>query len=385
MNGRSKIPNLPEDIVNCILLELPVKSLSRFKSCCKSWRCSIDDADFIKFHLHKSSVDTSRQKFVFLNVNPQGETRQYKIVSIEASISGDSKFVYLDEPNIPGFCSNYKYIEVLSCSGLVFMMAYDPGYNMTLWNPAVGKYYKLIPNSLLSQKYFNPFSTSPVFGFAYDFVAEDYKVLCVHLYLKNDSLRHPRYFVEVYSVKNQCWRTIHNIFPGPSDPLPPHIYHDQVSLNGVIHRIAYNWTIHMIISFHLADEKFIVTPVPSTCGIKPTLYALGDRVCVLATVGEEILIWSPEKDSKTVWNCINKFPTLVSLIGKPSHSLSFAGNFMCVKDNGNILWRKLEGPFIEYDVRKNEYTEFKVTQVGDFIAKKALYVESLVSLKIPWD
>ncbi|XP_049360464.1 uncharacterized protein LOC125825174 [Solanum verrucosum] len=226
-------------------------------------------------------------------------------------------------------------------------MAYDPGYNMTLWNPAVGKYYKLIPNSLLSQKYFNPFSTSPVFGFAYDFVAEDYKVLCVHLYLKNDSLRHPRYFVEVYLVKNQCWRTIHNIFPGPSDPLPPHIYHDQVSLNGVIHRIAYNWTIHMIISFHLADEKFIVTPVPSTCGIKPTLYALGDRVCVLATVGEEILIWSPEKDSKTVWNCINKFPTLVSLIGKPSHS--------------------------------------QVTQVGDFIAKKALYVESLVSLKIPWD
>ena len=59
---------------------------------------------------------------------------------------------------------------------------------------------------------------------------------------------------------------------------------------------------------------------------------------------------------------------------------------MCVEDIGNILWRKLEGPFIEYDVWKNEYTEFKVTQVRDFIAKKALlYVESLVFLKILWD
>lgn len=51
--------------------------------------------------------------------------------------------------------------------------------------------------------------------FAYDFMTQDNKVLCVHLYLKNDSLRHPRYFVEVYSVKNQCWRTIHNIFLVP--------------------------------------------------------------------------------------------------------------------------------------------------------------------------
>ncbi|KAG5620799.1 hypothetical protein H5410_006017, partial [Solanum commersonii] len=48
---------------------------------------------------------------------------------------------------------------------LVWLGVYD-GYNMTLWNPVVGK-YKLIPNSLL---------------------------------------------ISIYSVKNQCWRTIHNTF-----------------------------------------------------------------------------------------------------------------------------------------------------------------------------
>ncbi|KAG5620803.1 hypothetical protein H5410_006021 [Solanum commersonii] len=291
MDGRSKIPYLPGDIVNSIFLKLPVKSLSRFKSCCKSWHCCVDDADFIKSHL-------------------------------------------------------------------------------------LGK-YKLIPNSLLSQKNKNRCSTtSPIFGFAYDFVAEDYKVICAH-YLINE------YFnvVEVYSIKNQCWRTIHNTFP------PSHRYLDnnQVSLNGVIHRMSLN---RAVISFHLVDEKFIVTPVPRTCGERPTLHALGDGVCVFTTVGEENLIWSLEKDR---WNCINKFPTLDSLIVMSYWSLigdvtpNTVGIFLFVKENGNILWRRYDGSFIEYGPRKNEYTEFKLTQVPYFGRTTALYVESLVSLKISWD
>ncbi|KAK6796616.1 hypothetical protein RDI58_004317 [Solanum bulbocastanum] len=64
-DDRSKIPYLLGDIVNSIFLKLPVKSLSRFKSCCISWHCCVDDVDFIKSHLHNSSVDISRQKFVF--------------------------------------------------------------------------------------------------------------------------------------------------------------------------------------------------------------------------------------------------------------------------------------------------------------------------------
>lgn len=113
MNGGSKIPNLPEDIVNSILLNLPVKSLFRFKSCCKSWCSSVDDADFIKLHLHKSCVDTNRQKIVFLNVNRQGGTRQYKIVSTEESISGVSKFVYVEELNSNKTRLSYRLLETI--------------------------------------------------------------------------------------------------------------------------------------------------------------------------------------------------------------------------------------------------------------------------------
>ncbi|KAK4709967.1 hypothetical protein R3W88_004480 [Solanum pinnatisectum] len=330
------LPHLPGDVVNSILLKLPVKSLSRFKSCCQSWHCCIDDADFIKSHLHKSSVDISRQKIVLVNFIPSLRTgiNQFDIVSTEASINGDSKVVYL---NIPEFFSDYFYLEVFSCSGLVFVTSYGPGYSMTLFNPAVGK-YKLIPNSLLSQKTNRCSSTSPIFGFAYDFVTEDYKYTRLKINV-----------VEVYSVKNHSC---------------PYLYNNQVSLNGVIHRMSYNRT---IISFHLVDQKFTVTIVPSTCGKQPTLHALGDGVCVFTT--------------KDRWNCIHKFPTLLSLIGMPPICKRFPGTFLFVKENGNMLWRKHDGSFIDYDVQKNEYTEFNPS----FGPRKTSYMESLVSLKIPWD
>ncbi|KAG5620961.1 hypothetical protein H5410_006179 [Solanum commersonii] len=261
MDGRSKIRNLPEDIVNSILLELPVKSLSRFKSFC------IDDPDFIKSHLHKSSINISRQKIILVNENHLGLTHQFIIMSTEASIRADSKVVHLNEPNIPGFCSNYEYIELENTNSFQILFS------------------------------------SPVFGFAYDFVAEDYKVICLHVhpYLINWN---PRYIVEVYSVENQCWRTIHNISLVPTDLDLAYIYNGQVALNGVIHRMSHNnGAEYKIISFHLVDKKFIVTPLPTSLIGKPIIWSVGD--------------------------------------------------FICVKENGSILWRRDEGPFIEYDLRKN--------------------------------
>ena len=62
------IPNLSIDIVYSILLELPVKSLSRFKLTCKSWCSTINDPEFINSHLYKSSNDINLQKnLIFLN------------------------------------------------------------------------------------------------------------------------------------------------------------------------------------------------------------------------------------------------------------------------------------------------------------------------------
>ncbi|KAJ8547114.1 hypothetical protein K7X08_010700 [Anisodus acutangulus] len=390
MGVRSIIPNLPEDIINSILLELPVKSLLRFKSICKSWCCSIDDLEFMKSHLHKSSTDISRQKILFVDVAARKIRYDcsIKVLSTKASISADSKVVSVDQLDIPGFHSN---VQVSSCGGLIFI--YRLRDSMILWNPAIQK-YKLIPEPHLLQQ--ESCFVRPIFGFAYDFVAEDYKVLCVHKVTRDDTT-YPRYLVEIYSVKNQSWRTIDNIFPVPTD-FPLHVYNDPVSLNGVIHIMANSFEggveefEHWVISFHLADDKFIVTPLPDDCGEHLKLCAFRDRVCLIGTVGREISIWLLEKDGKT-WNNITKFPALGTVIGKPMYSgnIKFVkeygniGDVICVKDNRNVLWRKNDGRFIEYNAQKNEYTEFKLKEIPLFSVQKTLYVESLVSLKIPWD
>ncbi|MCD7456586.1 hypothetical protein HAX54_032305 [Datura stramonium] len=387
MGSRSKIPNLPDDIVNSILLVLPVKSLLRFKITCKSWCCSIDDPDFIKSHLHISSNDISRQKILLFDVVNNGKIpRDYsiKVLSTEASISNDSKAVPLDQPNISGFRS--CHLQVFSCNGLVFI--YHPKNSMILWNPAIRKYKRI---TVLQNK---PGFVGAKFGFAYDVVAEDYKVLCIQQ-VEND------YIVEIYSVKNQSWRTIPNIFPDPTD-FPLYLFRSIVSLNGVIHIMpgtgnrAAEPGQYSVISFHLADEKFTAMPVPSKCGELLILHAYGDRVCVVGTVGQEILIWSPEKDGETgflTWNNIRKFPALGSVVGMPQYSGNVIlvmeygniGDLICVKEDGNILWKRNTGEFVEYSARKNEYTEFIAKEIPLSAKIGPLYAESLVSLKIPWD
>ncbi|XP_066167452.1 putative F-box/kelch-repeat protein At3g17280 [Oryza sativa Japonica Group] len=47
---------IPEDIVEEILLRLPVKSILRFRSVCKSWRAMVADPRFVRLQLHHSTT-----------------------------------------------------------------------------------------------------------------------------------------------------------------------------------------------------------------------------------------------------------------------------------------------------------------------------------------
>uniref|UniRef100_A0A0E0L8F0 F-box domain-containing protein n=1 Tax=Oryza punctata TaxID=4537 RepID=A0A0E0L8F0_ORYPU len=47
---------IPEDIAEQILLRLPVKSILRFRSVCKSWRAMVADPRFVRLQLHHSTT-----------------------------------------------------------------------------------------------------------------------------------------------------------------------------------------------------------------------------------------------------------------------------------------------------------------------------------------
>uniref|UniRef100_A0A0D9WMC3 F-box domain-containing protein n=1 Tax=Leersia perrieri TaxID=77586 RepID=A0A0D9WMC3_9ORYZ len=50
---------IPEEIVEQILLRLPVKSIVRFRSVCKSWQSMIADPRFTRLHLQFHQSTTS--------------------------------------------------------------------------------------------------------------------------------------------------------------------------------------------------------------------------------------------------------------------------------------------------------------------------------------
>lgn len=157
----------------------------------------------------------------------------------------------------------------------------------------------------------------------------------------NKNTMHTHYIAEIYSVKNQSWRTIHNIFSVCNNSLSCR-HRNLVSLNGVIHFIAYKDREFGVFFkyFYLVDENFVVTPMPSKCEkhLSLNLHVLGDHVCIIGTFYKEISIWSPKQNGKT-WNNIKTFPTFGSLIGQPGW---YAGDVICVKENGNILC-KMDG------------------------------------------
>lgn len=120
MGSRTRIPSLHQDIIISILLELPVRSLFQFKSTCKSWYCSINEPEFIKLHLHKSSADINRQILLFVTFDKLYLTPA-RIRSTKASHSVDSEVTLLDPP-IPEFLNKVSpVLNACSCNGLVFM------------------------------------------------------------------------------------------------------------------------------------------------------------------------------------------------------------------------------------------------------------------------
>ncbi|KAL8499061.1 hypothetical protein ACS0TY_022141 [Phlomoides rotata] len=67
---RKDSPNrLPHDIIENILLRLPVNYLIRFKSVCKLWEATISDPRFAETHLIQNKNSSSRNLLAWENVN----------------------------------------------------------------------------------------------------------------------------------------------------------------------------------------------------------------------------------------------------------------------------------------------------------------------------
>ncbi|KAL3628754.1 hypothetical protein CASFOL_027800 [Castilleja foliolosa] len=178
-----------EDLMLCVLARLPVKSIIRFKSVCKSWNHLLSTQEFVKLQF-KLSSESKNQSFLVRTV----DWKRRNTISVFNIESNEKKAKILDNS------LNYTPVGfkiVGCCRGLVCI---GIGQGFILWNPAMNL-----------SKVVSPLKDHGVFesaslGFGYDAEGDDFKVVRI-VFLKKKSVMCVSW-VEVYSVNSDSWTTI---------------------------------------------------------------------------------------------------------------------------------------------------------------------------------
>ncbi|XP_057447289.1 F-box protein CPR1-like [Lotus japonicus] len=255
---RTEIPTitLPHDLIVQILLRLPVRSLIRFKSVCKSWLSLVSDPQFGESHFDLAASPTHR-------CLTEGYACDIKSIDVDApSLHNDSAVVNLEypraSPRLP-----WNPVEFLgSCRGFI-LVAYQCG-EAFLWNPSTGVHKKF---EVIEELYYN------VHGFGYDSSRDDYLVVHLELidlehYLKDDQraiVDHPTR-ISIFSSKKNAW----SCPEVASDVQYVELDSDRVEclagclLNEALHWlvISYETKLHVIIVFDLVERSLSEISLP---------------------------------------------------------------------------------------------------------------------------
>ncbi|MCL7042531.1 hypothetical protein MKW94_027489 [Papaver nudicaule] len=281
---------LPEDLLIEILLWLPVVSLLRFKTVCKSWRATIESSDFIHRHATFENSSDNLGNFIFQSRHgPFFFNFKPHFFSLSPSSRGERQWVYkhigvpphLAQAEVEAEAEEmspeelpFKVKMVGSCHGIICLHEVQPR-SIVLWNPATKKFRRL-PKSL-------PLPNDPKLQFSFDYVGfgfdietNDYKVFqCTSF--KSDSDHLKKTSVQVYSSQSNSWRWC--IYDLPT--FPKNTFRTNVGryLNGsyylfgnnfypkqiIIDSELFNYTDseQVILSFDFNKESFRMIPAPA--------------------------------------------------------------------------------------------------------------------------
>ncbi|KAL3628712.1 hypothetical protein CASFOL_027758 [Castilleja foliolosa] len=181
---------LPQDMMDCIITRLPVKSIHRFKSVCKPLRQVFSSPKFAKTHRAQFSQNLENQS-VLISCNNGKSTLTISLLKIK-----EKKPTKLDIP-FPQF--PYFAVFIGCCNGLLCMAF--PGQLIALWNPALNNMVKRIPLPNLEIGDIKMVSL----GLGYNEEADDFTVVRIVYLEKNEKTS---IGVGVYSANSNSWSII---------------------------------------------------------------------------------------------------------------------------------------------------------------------------------
>ncbi|KAL6536109.1 hypothetical protein OROHE_012954 [Orobanche hederae] len=239
--------HLCEEIIPNILHKLPVKTLLRCTSICKSWYSLITSPQFIFSHLHFAASTKNRTPLLLVR-RTITESEHYDLFSDNDSFTLHSNIEF------PFRSINAFFTIVGSCNGLI-CLSDDRVYHthtIILWNPCIKKSVLLPkPNSIYSS--YGTFSQS--LGFGFDPVASDYKVIRITY---ADCVRVEQPLVQLYKLSTGVWQDLSFL----SLECVIHSKSRQAYVNGAAHWVARHMDSHtgvwqdLIVFFDMCGEVF---------------------------------------------------------------------------------------------------------------------------------
>ncbi|KAJ8534066.1 hypothetical protein K7X08_007390 [Anisodus acutangulus] len=192
-------PFLPGDIVIDILLRLPVKSLSRFKSVSKPLCSLIKNPNFISKHLAKNAQEKAPDLLIM------GRHHKSLEVTVRLINSLTKPRHFIPQPlhfDVPFGLTSQKTRIVGSSNGLVCLnLINHNGTAIVIWNPAI-KTFKPVPKSP-NVSTLGKLTVTDL-GFGYHPGTDDYMIVR----LLNVAMSRRKYEVEVYTLSTHSWRKI---------------------------------------------------------------------------------------------------------------------------------------------------------------------------------
>ncbi|XP_057436218.1 F-box/kelch-repeat protein At3g23880-like isoform X2 [Lotus japonicus] len=255
----SLFSNLPEELILHILLRLPVRSLLRFKSVCKSWLSLISDPKFGKSHYDISASPTHR-------CLTKGNDSEIESIDVDASsLHDDSSVVSLKFPLPPPPREGYVFgpdppsdVEFVgSCRGFV-LVAYPQG-DVIVWNPSTGVQRRIVDD--LDEM----IAMYPT-GFGYDKSTDDYLLVIMNVipegYYPEDVPDLPT-TIRIFSMKTNSWFNQEGTYAQYVDMGCAHLKIGAF-LNDTLHWLvtSYETKLHLIIAFDLVQRSFSEIPLP---------------------------------------------------------------------------------------------------------------------------
>lgn len=237
--------DVPSDLVREILVNLPAKSLFRFRSVSKEWLCKIDDSSFIKAHANNQIYNHS----LVVGDNSWAPLHSFCLDSLNFITNGSQM---VDATPIKNSIPRSRNLStsVFPCNGLIMFTAKvaDDIDRLVIRNPLTKESHNLPKPYNIDD--LNEYGYA--YGFGYDSGSDDYKVVRI------DDLSYSQEKVVfqtlVYSLKSNSWRTV-------EDP-PCRVHLKGSLLDGALYWISgvNDWK---VVSFDLGTERYCQLPLPS--------------------------------------------------------------------------------------------------------------------------